>query len=747
MRDVTEIDFHLIPDKQIYYKEDTSYGIYSCRVDNSSPTKIMDKETGFYDETISIVGFMPQLNVGALYIGVLVETNNPKYGKQYQVKSIYKKPLSNREEQITFLKSILTEKQVDSLENAYPFGNLVELILDGKIETEKTFGIGEATLEKIKFKVAEYEIHQKAIVVLTGEYGIPYAKVKRLSEKYGSPDLLLQKIEKNPYILTEVSGFGFKKVDEIALMMGVSKRSINRIEACIIYLLNEQANDGHCWVKRTKIINEAIKLLGLKISDISEAMDELIEGDRCEFQIDDSIIYLKKTYETEKKLSHHIRRLLEVSPDVTESETSKIEQYIKEAEDVQGFTFTVEQRQAILYAVKYNFVVINGKAGTGKTSVIKGIIYVLNKVDEDLSIATCALSGKASQRIKESTGKESFTIHRLLKLGSKDDEYNDNSHNESHPLTQDVVFLDEGSMVNSSLFYLLIRAIKDGGKLIISGDTAQLEPIGYGNTLVDLLESVVPKVELTIVHRQAQKSGILSCANMVRDGLQFFGKNDYATQRLGELKDLFMNPKSSDEKLFSSVVKLAKKYKGDIMDFQILTPMKNKGLLCSSNLNTELQVIFNKNPEEVDDRRKLTIGDRTFLQGDKVIINQGNDVEKGTFNGTMGTIEEIDTTRKTPVVIDFEGVGLIAMSKGEMENIELGYAISTHKSQGSQWKHVVFILSYSSYVLLNRQLTYTGMTRASESLFMFVEPDALQHAINTDKSSKRNTFLKDFLSA
>jgi exodeoxyribonuclease V alpha subunit len=726
------LEILIVPEKKFFYSYASSFGIYRVGVKPSS--KDFDKLEIDTFGTITIKGSMPELEIGTVYVANVTPKMDKKYGLGYEVNYIFSKPLTTIEEQISFLRTLLTQKQVDSILEVYPNDDIIDLIKTNRFDYSKVKNIGEVTYNKIKEKILQNEKYQNAIIELTCKLGIPYKAVKKMSDFYGSPDILVEKINENPYLLIEVDGFGFKKVDELALSKGIEKTSPNRIKACVKYILDEQANDGHCWVKLTKTISEATKLLGLKIDDVEKVLNESDEED---FVVRDNIVYLKKYYLYEEGIKEHILRLLD---EKTIYKIENIEEKIKKIEEEQGFSFTEEQRKAIYLAIENNVLIVNGKAGTGKTSVIKGIVEVLKSVD-GLEYATCALSGKASQRIHESTGLDSYTTHRILGYNP---EYGF-LFDEHHPLPYDVIILDEASMINSQLFFYLVRAIKNGAKFIITGDTAQLEPIGVGNCLVDLIASdVVPKVELTIVHRQAQKSGILSCANKVREGIKFLSDNDYSSKKLGELKDLYVYPYDNVDDVYNAIIKIAKEYNGDILDFQVIVPMKNRGKISTLNLNNALQIIFNESPEFVDQHQKIERKNFSFLVGDKVIIN-GNNYDKGVFNGTIGIIEYIDSRKDGEIVINFENVGRVTFKKEEMSKIDLAYAISTHKSQGSQWRYVVFALDYSSYVLLNRQLVYTGMTRAREALFMPVELKALQHAIKTDNSTKRLTFLHDLL--
>lgn len=751
MKEQELIEITIKPTKQRFYSQVNSYGIFEVYLTEDSKNeeniKYMDNSIRI-GETFNLVGNMPMIEMDKKYTAFVEEKIHPKFGLQYEAKIIYEKIMSTREDQVVFLNTILTEKQTKTLFNAYndEEDDIIDLIKNDKINLDLLHGIGEIKIKKIKDKIIQNEKYQKAIVELSGRFDLSYKVIVKLTEQYGSPELLLDKINENPYILSEVDGFGFKRVDEIALSMGTDKDSSNRVESCIKYILQEQAsNFGHIWMKKNRVISEAIKLLGLRISEVQSHLLTILKDENKDIVIFEDKLFLSKNYFYEYEVYNNLTRLLKVKPTV--SFDFDFYEAVNTVEEQQGFKFTEEQKTAIQLGVKNNVLVVNGKAGSGKTSVIKGIVEVLkmhhnslmkeNPDIENLEYATCALSGKASQRIQESTGLNAYTIHRLLG-------YNPRigwGFDESNKMGYDVIVLDEASMVNSQLFYFLIRAIKSGAKIIITGDTAQLEPIGIGNVLVDILSvKEIPSVELTIVHRQAQKSGILYNANLVRDGINFFKGYPNKFCRMGELKDLYMYPNKEKENVLKRVLNIASRYNEDIMDFQILVPMKNKGELSTQNLNSKLQLIFNQDPEDVDEQSKIVRKNSTILTGDKVIIN-GNNYDKNVFNGTMGVVEYIDSYGKGEIIIDFEGVGRITFTKEEMGQIDLGYAISIHKSQGSQWKYVVLAFDYSSYVLLNRQLTYTGMTRAILALFFVFEIKALDYAIKTDKSSDRNTFL------
>ena len=429
-----DIEVTLNLDRKMFYKEESNFGIFSIKV-----LDIDDWDSINDNEYITIKGSMPDLERGATYIANLTPKDDPKYGMGYLVNTIYQKALSTKDEIKTFLETILTPRQAESIFNAYPDGNVLDLIKTNGVDHNLIHGVGEKTLATIKEKVIKYEKYQKAIVELSAKYSIPYNAIIKLTDRYGSPDLLIQKLETNPYILTNINGYGFLKADEIALKMGIEKTSEHRIKACILHILDEEANNGHCWMSVSTMINKSLKLLGVKVIDVREVLND--DSANEDYEVDGSVIYKKKYKHVEVELGKNIDRLLDIESQIR---IDNIEEKIAKVEERQGFLFTEEQKKAIYLAVEKNVLVVVGKAGTGKTSVIKGIVEVLKSV-EDLLYATCALSGKASQRIQESTGLNSSTIHRLL-VSDKEGSF---QHNQFNQLIHDVVILDEASMVNS----------------------------------------------------------------------------------------------------------------------------------------------------------------------------------------------------------------------------------------------------------------------------------------------------------
>ena len=714
----------VIPVRELYYHDD--YGVYACEVDET-----VDIEKNKFGNIV-INGVLPQLTLGREYIVNIKEVNHKVYGKGYEVESIRQELPRTIEEKHIFLRSILPESYAEALIEAYPNDeDIITKIREGTLDYSKIKGIGHIVFKKIQNIVNEnYEIHE-ALIELS-KYGITYRIIKKLINHFGgSPTLVVQKVKENVYCLTEVDYLGFMKVNEYALNNGIPKDSPYRIEAAIEYVLKEEESDGHCWVTKNHLIERTAEITNLN----QDVIKEFVEGESFKnikkFYSDNDKIGLYRNYYYEFKIAEILKKLMQTKGNF---KVDNFDQKINQIQKEQGFEFTDEQLNAIKKAIEENVLIISGRAGSGKTSILKAIIKLLDKY----SYETCALSGKAAQRIIESTGLQSKTIHRLLGFTPQ----GGFTYNHENRLPVDIVVLDECSMVNNQLFYNLISAIKDGGKFIIIGDIEQLPPIGAGTILKDMIDSgVIPVVELTKVHRQALKSGILLAANHIRDGHQITKNNEFETKIIGELKDLIIYPCPKGTDIQSKIVNLCLdvKNKINIMDFQVIVPLKTRGSLSTKELNNILQPIFNENTDEGIKRNGYE-----FKVGDK-IIKRGNDYDNGVFNGTLGTVKWID---KDEGVIGFRFIGMdkeVAYGYEDLKTIELAYALTCHSTQGSQFKYVLLALDYSAYTLLNRQWVYTGITRASEKCVFIFENAALRFAISKNDIIKRNTFLKDLL--
>jgi exodeoxyribonuclease V alpha subunit len=727
------IEIEVKIDRLIWQSSTNDFKIYSANPVNNDDVDLHNLKFNDF-QNLSLNGAMPKLDVGQTYNVRVIEKKHPKYGIGYEVQQVYQNVPTTVEEQKAYLSTLLTEIQVNNIYDVYGKDeDIIQLMKDDKFDFNKVKGMGEHTYNIVKIKIIENLELQTALIELS-KFGLTYNMISKLVRRYGSASLVVEKVTENIYVLTEVEGIGFLKCDAYALNMGIEPTSTYRIEACVQYVLSEEADGaGHSWVGKDALINKCSDMMKID----KRAVQDYINNYNGRFlYIDEDKVARANLYDYEVRIKESIVRLLSDKPKKIEN----LENLIDKAEEKQGFKFTDEQRNAISVAVQSNFVVITGKAGTGKTTILKGVINVLRESGEFEEYFTCALSGKASQRIAESTGLQSSTIHRLLGWNRESGGFN---HDLDKPLPKSVVVLDEASMVNTYLGCSLAEAVPTGAKLIIQGDVEQLEAIGAGNFFKDMIDSnVIPVAHLTQVHRQALRSGILSTANSVREGEQFTKKDDYDDRVIGELKDLYFKPYRKVESVKKSILKTCKQYlkapNFDLLNFQVIVPLKNRGEIATKKLNIELQEIFNPEMKPIISRNGYD-----FKEGDKV-IQQGNNYDYEVFNGTLGIIKEVNTIEKE-VVISFVGVGDIKYNQEELSQIDMAYALTVHRVQGSQFDNVVIGLDFSAYVLLSRQLIYTALTRASKLAFLICENDALLHAVRTDKASTRNTFLKQLL--
>ena len=686
------------------------------------------------------VGFEPR--VGAEYKLVGEMQKDKTWGMQMEIFSLNEKVcLETDEDKRFFLEQILTEKQVDDLYSMYedPFALLENEDIPALI---KVNGIGEIIAKKLINRF-QSTIDNAPAYVYFKKFDVTNNLVKKLINVYKGAAELIAAFEKNPYILMEdVDGIGFIRADEIAIKSGVAKNSPIRIENGIKYFLMREAEDNGCtWVSQTYFKTGITKLLNLVFDEIKNIFKEMWEKEIIYVSNDKKRIALKKYYDLEKNIANKLK-IMQQNQTVEYNEV-EINEKIKKQEDEQGFEFTDEQKEAIHKVLKNNVSVICGNAGTGKTTVVKGFLSVL---PDNYSVALTSLSGQASKRMSEATGYPASTIHRLLgyvpDLGF--------TYNEKNKLTQDVIILDECSMVSIDLFWMLIRAIDDETKLIILGDNKQLPPIGVGNLFTDILneDNNIPKQMLTKIHRQAARSAIISVSADVRNRKQIVSPNANGEETLGELQDLTLCAYQDKSQIFERVIEAFKsEYEKHpvIRDIQIVVPMKERGELSQLALNNEIQKIVNPS-----DRKYVQMGKKFVIKvGDKVINRKNNykvfDIEyKPTqvFNGSMGIVEEIYDDY---MIIDFFDIGKIRITSDLYNGLQLAYAITCHSAQGSQWKTTIVALDYSSFILLSNEWVYTAITRASKMCYLIAETKALRYAITNTKIKGRDTFLKDLL--
>lgn len=724
-----------------FYKD--QFGIIICSVDRiKEGTPHFDK-----DGTLIFKGVMPQPIVGNMYDIVAEYVEDPKWGGQYNISCMFSAITFKEDDKIgqkKFLASIFTPLQVKNMYDVLsdPFlvfkeENVQELVkvrgckLDTAIKWinkfKKNYYIGKIYTELEQFNLTDNMI-------------------KKLIERYSSPDLVIEKVKNNPYVLcNEVNGIGWKTADKIALDGGLDLYSPKRIGAYMVYYLDFRGENGDSWITPDELLGAVLEEIGDDAPDanISKAIQDL--GEKLWWDKEKTKIGLKKYYNIELKIAEELIRLRDAESTI---KYDNWEDTIKYMEFRQGWNFTEEQKEGIAIGLKNNVTVITGSGGTGKSSLVAGILEVL----KNYSFAQCALSGRAASRLSEITETEGYTIHRLLGFPSGDK--NGFTYHEENPLSQDIIIVDEISMIDGFLFYNLLRAIKSGAKVFLLGDPGQLESIGCANVAFDIINSKeIPTVMLTQIHRQAAKSAIITESIKVRKGIQLIEKEWTGIETRGELQDLTLNCYSDASNTYYEIMKeFAIDMATDdfhILDTQIIVPIKNRGVACTYELNNAVQELYN--PE--DKKKQSTIiyaqgKPYSLREGDKVINTSNNyKTNPAIYNGNIGIIKKFDINEEDEdvMIIDFVGIGEVVLSKEFWNNIELAYAITTHKSQGSEFKHVVFGIDFSSYSLLSREMVYTGITRARKKCTLIAQTGALRMAICKAGVNIKQTHLQQCL--
>ena len=698
----------------------------------------------------NMVAMTDKYNTSYRIIGIL-QPNERYGGMQYNVvysQEVYVFDTYNK--QVAFLNCILTQKQLNNLIKAYP-QNPIKPLEDRDLNAlTKVSGIGERTAYKLITRFESCRDKGKAYVELA-TYGITATMINKLVEHYESPDIAVAKIKENPYLLIEdVTGIGFSKADEIALKGGLDKFDWKRCKAYIIHYFRERASEGHSFVLYDELV-EAVEqeLEGMPYESIQEAMRNLEKEGKIWFKDtgDDILVALKYYYTLESNVAKHLKRLME-APSNLDINKEEAMRRIGEQEAKQGWKFTEQQLEGIFTAMNNNVTIIRGYGGTGKSSCVTGLLAC---ADEDYRFKQCALSGKASVNLTDITGQEGYTIHRLLEVDPITGRFN---HNEYFPLLTDLVILDEGSMVDVALFESLIQAIPTGAKLIILGDTNQLESIGVGNILLDMIDSgEVPVVTFDKVHRQGAKSAIIGESIKIAQGQKPVGYGWEGTNVLGELKDLkyigFTCDRDSKKPTIDLIMKEFKTLYNeckDISQIAVIVPTRERGTGCLP-INRLIQDYVLPPLEKRG--FYCNCGGYDIYKGDKVINlknarprpNQAI-VSAPIYNGNMGEVIEVGFDY---LKVDFYNIGEVYIYKSHLENIALGYAITVHKSQGSTIPYTISAIDFSHFSMLTRQLVYTTMTRAKKKCVMIFETNALIKAINTNKITQKDTFLYYFL--
>lgn len=701
------------------------------------------------------------------YIIIAKEVHSQDRGLQYDLLYFAKNlDLSKVKNQKAFLKTFLSDIQIKEMYKV--LDNPLEVIKDHDIESlKKVHGVGDYIANCIIERFEENRDNCEMYIELD-KYGLTPKFIQKLVKKYNNPQKVIEIIKNNPYQLSfDVEGIGFKTADDIALKGGIKRTDPDRIKGYINYILNEQAQEGNSFITSGELTSFIFEEFGGKENIlevykdendniIGNNINEAIKGlkDNGVIQIEENEsksqrrVYLTKYYRLEEEIAKHLKRIAKAE---NKFKYDDWEEILKQQEIKQGWTFTEEQRTGIKLGLDEQVCFITGGAGTGKSSLVSGILESL----KNYTFAQTALAGKASARLQEVTGEEGYTIHRLL--GFKPP-YGF-AFNEDNPLTYDIIILDEISLVGGEIFLSLLKAIPNGTKLIILGDMGQLPSIGCMNLAFDLYNSnFITTIELTKVHRQAQKSGIITDSLKLRNQIPVLDKNFVGEVVHGELQDMYYDISDTTESTRSKVMKWFKeKYDSEIvkniMDIQILCPCKDRGDSSVFNLNLDIQNYINP---PSSDKKEIVVKQSkdksyTLREGDKVMCIKNNykvmgEHKTGVFNGWCGILTEITDYGFHKVYIPMIHDTMIFSTSDLINGVILGYASTVHKYQGSSARIIIGAFDNTTPPMMRtKELLYTLWTRAEKECITVAQNTALYNATKTSGVINKNTFLVELL--
>jgi exodeoxyribonuclease V alpha subunit len=719
-----------------YQNEENGYSVIKCRVKN-------------YTDLVTVVGSMPEVHVGSvLYIGGSWRVD-AKYGRQFDMET-FEETLPAT---VYGIEKYLGSGLIKGIGPKYAkkiveqFGQGTLDVIEGEPDRLNEIpGIGTKRVERIKKSWTEQKEIKNIMMFLQG-HDVSTAHATKIYKAYGNDSIKI--VQENPYKLADdIWGIGFKTADRIAEKMGFGHEKYARLRSGIIYTLNKLSEEGHCYATRDQLLKSGTELLGVEGNLLSMTLDEMIhakdvitdeiptkEGQ----EVADKAIYLPPFYFSEVGTVKRLKIICE-NPVSLNVQTEGLAEHI---EQKTGMKYDTVQKQAIISAVKNKVLVLTGGPGTGKTTTTLGIITAFRESGANILLA--APTGRAAKRLSEATGMEAKTIHRLLEVKPPDGY----QRNEENPLDGDVLIVDECSMIDIMLMYNLLKAVPDTMAVIFVGDVDQLPSVGAGNVLRDMIDSnCFPVVRLTRIFRQAQTSRIIMNAHRINAGKMPDISNGKTTdfffwdvEKMAQQDGLTEFDSAEIADLASKTIvdlvktKLSKYYKTPSREIQVLTPMQ-RGVIGAANLNLKLQEAIN--PGMVGLRRAGV----QYRVNDKVMQIRNN-YDKEVFNGDMGIITYIDLDDRS-LKVNFDGRE-VEYDISELDELVLSYATTIHKAQGSEYPIVVMPVLMNHFVMLQRNLIYTGITRAKKILVIVGTKKALAYAVKNVTVEKRNTMLKERL--
>ncbi len=707
-----------VVERVTYQNETNGYSVIKCRAKG-------------YADLITVVGSMPEVHVGSVLTLSGEWTVNPKFGRQFTV-SGFEETLPAT---VYGIEKYLGSGLVKGIGPKFAarivraFGaetlNVIEEDPDALLRVP---GIGKLRVERIKKSWDEQKEIKNIMLFLQG-HDVSTTHATKIYKTYGSDSIRV--VKENPYRLADdIWGIGFRTADTIAEKLGVEKETAVRLRSGLLYTLNRLSEEGHCYARRDQLLKTGSELLSVEESVLPPVLDEMVRQDDVKTELIDgedsapgeTAVYLPPFWFAETGTAKRLKQIFSSPPSV-KVKPQGLEERIRR---VTGLNYDPAQMDAIRCAAGSKILILTGGPGTGKTTTTLGILTAFRQAGAKILLA--APTGRAAKRLSETTGMEARTIHRLLEFKPPEG----CQKNEQNPLEGDVLILDECSMIDIMLMYSLLKAVPDSMTLIFVGDVDQLPSVGAGNVLRDLIDAgVFPVVRLTKIFRQAAASRIITNAHRINRGRMPDLSN-------GKQSDFFFLEEEDPETAAQEIVRLVKERLPrayGTRDIQVLTPMQ-RGAVGAANLNQVLQAALNA------DAAGLRRGGTDYRLHDKVMQIRNN-YDKEVFNGDIGTVCRVNTEDRE-LTVSFDGREVL-YDVTELDELVLAYAATVHKSQGSEYPIVVMPVLMTHYVMLQRNLVYTGVTRAKKLMVMIGSTKALALAVRNVTVTRRNTMLKERL--
>lgn len=709
-------------DRVTYHNDETGFAVLRVQVKGRR-------------ELVTVIGTVPSVSAGEWINAQGTWVQDREHGLQLKAEFLQCSPPTSREGIEKYLGSGLIKGigPVYAKKLVAKFDENVFTIIDQfSARLEEVEGIGTGRRKKIKDAWAEQKVVRE-IMVFLHDNGVSTSRASRIYKAYGEE--AISTVRANPYTLAkDIHGIGFKTADTIAAKLGIPGDSIIRARAGVVHTLAEAMQSGHCAFPRESLIARTIELLATTENVVSEALDRMLLDGEVVFEQtgEKALIYLPPIRNAEVQIA---ARLCHLATQPSMYPTIDADKAIAWVQERTGKSLAPTQAAALRQALTSRVLVITGGPGVGKTTLVHSILLVLQA--KHIALQLCAPTGRAAKRLSETTGLTAKTIHRLLEFQPGSGGF---TRNESRPLDCDLLIADETSMIDVPLFSKLLRALPPHAHLILVGDVDQLPSVGPGLALADIIRSrIVPVIRLTEIFRQAAQSAIISNAHRINDGhLPEVGAETDS--------DFFFIERDEPESIQSTVIELVKTripkklHLHPIRDIQVLCPM-NRGSLGAREMNRLLQDSLN--PKRHDEPAVEKFGTH-FRIRDKVIQNRNN-YDKDVFNGDIGQITKIDPDeRELTVLFDARDV---VYDFNELDEISLAYAITIHKSQGSEFPAVVIPLAMQHFLLLQRNLIYTALTRGKQFVVLTGEKKALSLAVRNHRANNRHSALYERLIA